>query len=259
MIEYIKCSSNNECVEIIKNAVRNKELIIIFGKCTVDYQGRAASKLTEGERFVIIKQDGAIIIHRPTGYSPVNWQPSTSVIEVVERDDRVVLTAIRNRPREIVWVYFSEIYCIIHGKLVDQGEFVMYMDEHEIRDILYENPELIEKGLRIIEKEKPIGNGYADLFGIDKNNVPVIIEIKRISASRDAVLQLFNYVKIYESKTGVKPRGILVAPNFTSSAIESIHKLGLEYKEINLQLLWKYKKAKEIKHGTILEFLEKKK
>ncbi|MCD6301443.1 MAG: endonuclease NucS [Staphylothermus sp.] len=258
MIEYTKCGSNDQCVEVIKNAIRNKELLIIFGKCTVDYQGRAASKLTEGERFVIIKQDGAIIIHRPTGYSPVNWQPNTSVIEVVERDNKIVITAIRNKPREIVWVYFSEIYGVIHGKLVDLGEFVMYMDENEIRDILYENPELIEKGLRFLEKEKSIGNGYADLFGVDKNNTPVIIEIKRISASREAVLQLFNYVKIYENMTGVKPRGILIAPNFTSSAIESIHKLGLEYKEINLQLLWKYKKAKEAKHGTLLEFFQKK-
>jgi RecB family endonuclease NucS len=117
---------------------------------------------------------------------------------------------------------------------------------------------MIENGLRILEKEKRIGDGYADLFGIDAEGKPVIIEIKRVSATRDAVLQLYNYVLEYYKQTGIKPRGILVAPTITSSAVESARKLSLEWKEINLQKLWKLKKERESRsRGTILDYFRK--
>ncbi|ABN70393.1 protein of unknown function DUF91 [Staphylothermus marinus F1] len=261
MVKLIKTYINptlSEALEIISKAVSSKELTIIVGECSVDYQGRSESRLTLGERVIIIKQDGAFLVHRPTGYSPVNWQPATSIIETRLDKDKLIIMAVRRKPRETIWVYLTRIYTIITGKLVDNGEFIMYMDEHEIRDILYEHPELIEEGLKIIEKEKKIGEGYADLFGIDARNTPVIIEIKRVTATREAMLQLYNYVQTYQKQTGVKPRGILVAPTITSSAIESAYKLGLEWKEINLQKIWKYRKNKNIKHGTLFDFLKNK-
>lgn len=247
---------NNEIiVNELKKAIAMKELIIIIGNCTVDYIGRSESKLTEGDRLVIIKQNGALIIHRPDGYLPVNWQPETSVIEIKNIGDKIVLTAVRNQPREIVNVYFNKIYNYLHYKLIDHGEFVKYLDESTMRDLLFENPDLIEKGLRIIEKEKQIEYGSIDLFGVDKNGKPVIIELKRVTATREAVHQLFNYVKNYMNKTSVKPRGILVAPSFTVSAIETLGKLGLEWREVDLRKLWSLKKEKDVKHESLLRFM----
>jgi RecB family endonuclease NucS len=244
--------------EAIRRAIRNKEVLVIIGFCSVDYQGRSESRLTGGERLIIVKEDGALLVHRPTGYKPVNWQPSTSIIEVKRSNDKLIIMAVRDKPREIVWINLSRINVLFHGKLVDMGEFVMYMDEHEIRDILFENPHMIEDGLRILEKEKRIGDGYADLFGIDAKNRPVIIEIKRVSATRDAVLQLYSYVMEYYRQTSIKPRGILVAPTITSSAVESARKLGLEWKEINLQKLWRLKREKESRsRGTLLDYIRK--
>ncbi len=244
--------------ETIKRAIKNKEVLVIIGTCSVDYQGRSESRLTEGERLIIIKEDGALLVHRPTGYKPVNWQPSTSIIEVKKSNDKLIIMAVRDKPREILWINLLRINMLFHGKLVDRGEFVMYMDEHEIRDILFENPHMIEDGLRILEKEKRIGEGYADLFGIDAKGRPVIIEIKRVSATRDAVLQLYGYIMEYYKQTGTRPRGILVAPTITSSAVESARKLGLEWKEINLQRLWKLKREKESRsRGTILDYFKK--
>jgi len=257
LLEIIRRDNVTEYVEPLKKSIQRKELVIIIGECSVDYTGRSESKLTSGERIVIIKQDGALLIHRPTGYSPVNWQPSTTIIEVREHDNKLVLTAIRDKPREIVNIYFTRIEAIIHGKLVDHGEFVMYMDELDMRDILFEHPELIEEGLRIKEKEKQVNGGSIDLFGYDKNNKPVIIELKRVTAGREAVLQLYNYVKTYTEKTGIRPRGILVAPSFTSSAIEALNRLKLEWKEIDLRRLWSLKKEKEVKHTSLLKYLSR--
>ncbi|MET1159943.1 MAG: endonuclease NucS [Thermoprotei archaeon] len=257
-MEVLRNASLDEYAEFIRKGVMNKQLLVIIGKCSVDYTGRGGSRLTEGERLVIIKQDGALLVHRPTGYKPVNWQPSTSIIEVKNTGDSLVITAIRDKPREIVNIRFTNIDLVVRTKLVDTGEFVMYLDELEVRDILFEHPELIEEGLRFTEKEKSIGSGSADLFGYDKNGRPVIVEIKRVTAGREAVHQLYTYVKTYEEITGIKPRGILVAPSLASSAIEALNKLRLEWKEIDLKKLWKLKREKSFEQESILKYLRDK-
>ncbi|MGC8954452.1 MAG: endonuclease NucS domain-containing protein, partial [Desulfurococcus sp.] len=58
--------------------------------------------------------------------------------------------------------------------------------------------------------------------GVDGNGRPVIVELKGVPASRETVLQLYGYVKSYEAKYGRRPRGILVAPSFSPSAIEAL-------------------------------------
>ncbi len=234
-----------EAEKAIKKGIQNKNVVIIIGRCSIEYEGRSESRLSEGERLVIIKEDGAFIVHRPTGYAPVNWQPNTSAIRVEHAEDTLVVTAIRSSPREIVRVFFSDVKAVVMGKLVDTGEFIMYLDEHEIRDLIYEEPWIVEEGLKIIEKEKKLPVGSIDLFGYDSSGKPVIIEIKRVTASRDAVLQLYKYVESYARNYGVKPRGILVAPSLSQKAIETAEKLGLEYKVVNIQKLWKMKKEKK--------------
>lgn len=253
--------SLEEAYRVLREAVRNKELIVLSAKCYVDYRGRSESRLTGGERLIIVKPDGSLLVHRPEGYKPVNWQPESNIIEVRMEGDELLLKSIRGKPREIVWIYMSNIKLLYTDKLVDTGEFTMYMDEHEIRDILYMYPEIIEEGLRIKYKEYPIGKrGYADLFGIDRHGRPVIIEIKRITASREAVLQLYGYVVEYERITGRRPRGILVAPMFSAKAIEALERMGLERREINLSKLWKLKSKtkpgeKRLKTAKLTDFL----
>lgn len=245
MINVYTNLSVDEYLAKINNALSRGELLIIIGNCTVDYTGRGESKLTDGDRVVIVKNDGAVIIHRPFGYKPVNWQPGSSLIEARRHGDYVVLTAIRDKPREILNVSFRMIYLLIVSKLVDQGEFVMYMSESEIRDILYKNPDLIERGLRVVSKEKDLGMGVVDLIAIDSHENPVLIEIKRTTATKDAVLQLYSYVKRYEELTGRVPRGILVAPSVSAQALDSLSRLKLEFREIDLKKLWKLRKTND--------------
>lgn len=241
----------------LKKAISNRMLTVIIGKCSVDYIGRSESKLTEGERLIIIKQDGSFLVHRPTGHSPINWQPTTSYIDIRLVDHGLEIIAFRRKPREIVKVILSSIDFIAYGKLVDHGDFVMYLDEHEIRDLLFEHPEIIEGGLRFVEREKKLNGDSIDLFGYDHRGKPVIVEIKRVTATREAVRQLYRYVEAYQKLYGTRPRGILAAPQFTTSAIEALDRLGLEKKEINIFKLWSMKKRiiEEGKGRSILEFL----
>ncbi|MEM1643263.1 MAG: endonuclease NucS [Desulfurococcaceae archaeon] len=248
----------NEALKFLKESIDLKRVTVIIAPCTVEYYGRGSSSLSLGERVILIKQDGALLIHRPTGYQPVNWQPATSSIEVKSGRGVIEITAVRNDPREVLVAKLSPPIKVLSCKLIDSAGFTKYLDESEVRDIILEHPEVLEDGLRIVEKEKVVGGLSVDLFGYDKNGNPVLIEVKRVRADREAVLQLFKYVEEYKKSSGVKPRGILVAPERSRGALELLKELGLEFKKVDLRKLWRLK-AEEVEGGSrsILEFSRK--
>lgn len=77
--------------------------------------------------------------------------------------------------------------------------------EHRIRDWLVDNPDFIENGLQVIEKEHylpdPIGsNGFIDILCKDVYNNFVIIEIKRSDpAARQAFTEVFKYAELIQN------------------------------------------------------------
>jgi RecB family endonuclease NucS len=225
----------------LEEAFKRRDFIVFLARCSVYYEGRGASKLGEGDRLIVIKPDGALLVHRPTGYSPVNWQPKSDVLSVEGRDDVVVVRSLRRKPRELLEINVSRVYllALIHG-LKDEAEFIEYLDEKEISDYIAEHPEIIEDGLKILRREKPIEVGYADLVGVDKDGRYVIIEVKRVHAGLDAVRQLNNYVNALKKRNPqARVRGILVAPSISKEALSLLNSLGLEFKQINVQKLFK--------------------
>jgi RecB family endonuclease NucS len=244
-----------EAAAFLKSSINGKLLSIVIGECRVDYEGRAASRLEPGERVVIVKQDGAVLVHGPIGYSPINWQPSTSVIEVYYRDDTgLVIHAVRDKPREYLTITFNRVDLLVSGKLFDPGSFIMYVDEGEMRDVIVSNPSIIEEGLRVLSIEKPVGDGYVDIYAVDKSGRHVVIELKRITATREAALQLYKYVEALARELGERPRGILVAPAFSPTALETLLKLGLEYRYVDLKKIWELLKRRETDKTTLLKF-----
>jgi RecB family endonuclease NucS len=70
---------------------RNSVLIVV-GCCCVEYSGRARSTLGWGERIVIVKPDGSVLVHQRAGREPVNWQPpGTRVRYQTETNDNTPL------------------------------------------------------------------------------------------------------------------------------------------------------------------------
>ena len=64
--------------DLVQEALRKKATITIFDCCKVSYEGRALSELNWGERIILIKPDGAFLIHQEKKVEPVNWQPPKS-------------------------------------------------------------------------------------------------------------------------------------------------------------------------------------
>ncbi len=253
----------DEYVGVLRKAVREHKLVLIMASCSVDYEGRGASTLGEGERVIIIKRDWAFLIHRPDGYSPVNWQPQSSIIDFEVHGGLLIIRAVRKKPREIVTVRASDISLVVVADMSDTAEFIEYVSEHEIRDLIARNPSILGEDLKITNIEKPVEPGFVDLYGIDNRNRIVVIELKRVTATKDAVSQLHRYVIAVRKSLGRQDvRGILVAPSITRSALEYLERLGLEYKQLNLKqlrrMLEEEKKKSDRKPGaSLLEFLKR--
>ena len=220
-----------EAADILEKAFRSRSFVLVIGRCRVHYEGRASSTLGWGERLAIVKQDGSVLVHRPTGYEPVNWQPPKCLVKAMLEDSGgLTIIASRSQPRETVSIEFQEITCTVTGNLEDTGEFALHVTEEQMRQALLVAPDLVEVGLKPLVQEKSLGDaGFTDIYAEDKHGNLVIIEIKRIPASKDALMQLKRYLEAIRKSTDRTLRGIVVAPELRKSAQPLLHSLRLEF------------------------------
>ena len=222
-----------EAEKTAKEAISQHKMFIVVGRCHVDYQGRAGSKLETGERMLIIKEDGSLLVHRSLGYEPVNWQPSGCVFHTRAKEDMLEIHSARHRPEESVKVVFDKIQMISTMSLEDSGEFSLYASEEDMHKAILAEPSLLEEGFRPISYEKKVELGFVDVYGVDKTGRLVVVEVKRKTASREAALQLARYVDAVRLKADREVRGILVAPTISKGVQRLLVTLGLEFKALD--------------------------
>ncbi len=245
--------SLDEAAEVVKDGLAKRRVLLIVGNCWVDYRGRASSKLEPGERVVIIKEDGALLVHRPKGYEPVNWMPGGGVRYHVNKlgelsvnwqpagclfQTRVIgdvlhVRAIRRKPSESVKISFDRVYLVSAMNLVDRGEFSLYASEEDMQKAILLEPSILESGLKPITYEKKVEPGFVDVYGIDSNGKLVVAELKRKTAGRNAALQLAKYVDFVKSVAGREVRGVLAAPRLARGVQRLLATLGLEFKALD--------------------------
>jgi len=220
-----------EAAEKLREGIRSGSLVVLVGLMEVSYEGRASSSLGEGDRLLIIKQDGSVLVHRPTGYEPVNWQPPGSMIDVAVRGNELIIEARRLSPEEILRITVKNVYSLEAYRLEDSAEFAMYATEEEMKRAIILEPSLIEEGFKPIEDERKAGRaGFVDIFGVDSSGNIVVIEIKRRNATSEDVKQLVSYVREIEKELGRRPRMILVAPGVQRSASKMLAAHGVEFR-----------------------------
>ncbi len=206
---------------------------MVAGNCHVHYAGRANSTLEYGERLLIIKSDGSLLVHRPTGYEPVNWQPSGSVFHVEVNGDKLEVNGVRQKPRETVKVDFTEILMASALNLADSGEFLLHASEDDMHRAILLKPQLLEEGFKPISWEKHVEPGFVDIYGEDKDGKLVIVEVKRRVASKENVLQLAKYIEPIKAKTHRPVRAILAAPSLAKDVQRLLVSMGLEFKAVD--------------------------
>ncbi len=222
-----------EAEALIERAFIQRRTLIVAGTCQVKYVGRATSTLELGERILIIKSDGSLLVHRPVGYEPVNWQPAGSVFHTQIRDDKLEVYGIRQKPRESVRVTFENIYMASSLNLSDSGDFLLHASEDDMHRAILLKPELLEEGFKPISWEKKVEPGFVDIYGEDKNGKLVIVEVKRKTASKEAALQLAKYIEPIKAKVNREVRAVLVAPSLAKDVQRLLVTLGLEFKALD--------------------------
>lgn len=237
----------DETVNRLNEAFNEKRAVIIVGRCWVNYHGRASSRLEPGERIVIVKEDGAVLVHRSRGYEPVNWQPPGCILQAYKDGDNLVIKAIKRVPRETIIIFFDRIYFLLTFRLVDEGEFSLYASEEEMQRAILMEPSLIEDGFKPIDYERRVKPGFVDVYGVDRSGRIVVVEIKRRTAGREAVLQLARYVETLRRSLNREVRGILAAPEISKDARHALISLGLDFRKIDPKKCSEILRSKEEK------------
>jgi RecB family endonuclease NucS len=232
-VRLLQKPSVDKALSFAKEAFARAQGLLIIGKCQVDYRGRASSKLESGERIVIFKGDGSVLVHRPTGYEPVNWQPPGCICSASGVGNVLQVKAVRRQPPESVRVSFDSVFLLCVLSLTDVGDFALHASEEDMHKAVLLMPSLIEEGLKPITYEKKVEPGFVDVYGEDKTGRFVVVEIKRKTANRQAVLQLAKYVEAVKGMVNKQVRGILAAPSSGQGVQRLLTSLGLEFKVLD--------------------------
>ncbi len=241
--------SLKDAEKAIKSGISGHRTVVIAGNCTVDYDGRASSKLELGERLVIFKPDGSALVHRPKDYSPVNWQPSGSIFHTKLVKDELVIRVFRRKERESMVISFKDLSMVSVLDLIDTGEFNLYASEKDMQEALLFKPHMLEPGFRPITKEMAVDPGFIDIIGYDAEGRLTVVEIKRVKGNKKAVEQLKKYMDVIDLDEGRVVRAILVAPDIADNAEKLLEKLGYEFKLLTPQ---ECSEVLKLKKGTPL-------
>lgn len=209
----------------------------VVGRCVIEYEGRARSTLPPGDRVVMLKPDGTLLVHTAGKLKPVNWQPPGCVFGAAVENGLLVVTATRARPAETVRIAFESVAAVLACRLDDEAALSLEGSEEELQAALAKVPDVVEPGFTFWNRERDGGRGPMDLYGVDARGQRVVVEVKRRAATVADVEQLRRYVEREKGARGTDVRGILMAPSVSPSAKRYLDDLRLECREIDVAKL----------------------
>ena len=241
-ISTLTLPSAREALELLAPALTPEDdrMVTIVGRCTVEYDGRASSSLGLGDRLVILKPDGSLLVHTDEQRTPVNWQPPGCAhdvtLEAIEDEQhtaehRLHVHSVRRTPTETIDIRFTKLSQVSVFELIDESELRLEGTEEDLRQQILADPETLEKGFTPLATERETPAGAVDIYGKDAAGTPTIVELKRRRVGPDAASQLKRYVTALERDLPVDTivRGVLVAPSLTERAQRLLAEEGLEH------------------------------
>lgn len=219
--------------EFLPSLSLTSRALLLVGRCRVDYEGRASSRLEAGDRVVLVKSDGSLLIHNPTGFKPVNWQPPGCEFQHTWEGPELLLEARRAKPPETVRLRFLSLALLASPRMEADAPLTVSGTEFDIRDTLRKQPSLVEPGFVPWERERITERGPMDLYGEDAKGRRVVVEIKRTRAGLAEATQLWRYVERERAKRGPAVRGLLVAPACSVRALALLSDHGLEFRALD--------------------------
>jgi RecB family endonuclease NucS len=233
----------------IRRGLAQGLLVLVVGNCRVQYEGRAASKLSEGDRLLVIKKDGTFLVHQGTKMNAINYQGPGANVSVElgfdansQKDKtptKLVVTAGRkltNGAKESITVSFTSTQFCCAFPLTDDSKLKLFGTEKELSGLLMQDLNLIEAGLVPLQQESGVRKGNIDILARAKDGSLVAIEVKRRDAGLDAVTQLARYIQDLSKRKEERVRGILCSPHITDNALKMLEEAGLEYYKLSYEI-----------------------
>ncbi|MDG5777229.1 endonuclease NucS [Haloarculaceae archaeon H-GB2-1] len=206
--------------EVVATARERGDLVTVFGRCTVEYEGRASSYLGPGDRHVMLKPDGTVLVHTDEGQQPVNWQPPGCTHDATLANGQLEVRSERTTPEESIVVSFERVQQVSAFAMEDSSELSVSGTEADLKQRILDEPDLVEPGFTPLATERQTPAGAVDVYGEDAEGRVVVVELKRRRVGPDAVGQLDRYVQAVERDLHAESevRGVLVAPSVTDRA-----------------------------------------
>ena len=220
-----------DALDAVAAALDRGDLVALFGRCAVEYDGRASSSLGAGDRHVLLKPDGTVLVHTDEGQKPVNWQPPGCTHEPGVEDGAFVVRSRRETPEEELSIRFSGLRHVAAFDVTDPEDLSLSGTEEDLRERVLDDPSTVESGFTPLATERDTPAGAVDVYGEDAEGRAVVLELKRRRAGLDAVGQLERYVDALRRDLHAdrEVRGILVAPSATERTRELLEEHGLEF------------------------------
>lgn len=245
-----------DAYDISRKAIEERRNLIVVGECAVKYHGRAASKLSSGERIVIVKQDGSFLVHQNKNMAAINYQPPRGNVSCELGDGTLTLRAQRSKPKELLEAIFTKVFFVNAFSLKDDNKISVFGTEKNLSDLLMQDLGVIEKGLKPLKSESVLPKGHIDILAEDTKGRLVVIEVKRRTADLSGVSQLKRYVHEVAKRKDKEVRGILCAPSISPNALAFLEREGFEYVRLDYEVSNPSAKIRglEKKQRTISEF-----
>jgi RecB family endonuclease NucS len=227
----LRTPTHGEALAHVEMAMERGDLVTLFGRCTVDYDGRAESYLGPGDRLVVLKPDGTTLVHTEEGQKPVNWQPPGGSLAAELADGQLRVGSRRTSPSESLEVQFERLVQVSAFDVTDAKELSLAGTEEDLRQRILDDPDLVEAGFTPLATERQTAAGAIDIYGTDADGVTMVVELKRRRVGPDAVGQLRRYVDALhlDLHAEAEVRGVLVAPSVTERARNMLAESGLEF------------------------------
>ncbi len=185
---------------------------LVIARCSVDYAGRLSSTLASATRLLIVKADGAVLVHSDAGGNkPLNWMTAPCLLIEEEGVWRV-----SNQAGETMTIRIEEVFADTRHDLgVDPG-LVKDGVERDLQLLLADQCHVLGDGWTLVSREYQTDIGPVDLLCRDHEGAYVAVEIKR-RGEIDGVEQLKRYLERLERSLG-PVTGVLAAQEFKPQA-----------------------------------------
>ena len=209
---------------------------LIVARCEVTYSGRLNAFLPESTRLLMVKEDGAVLVHADAGgYKPLNWMTPPTVIE--DTGDLVVVRKRAGKTEDRLEIKLIEVLSDVTHDMGEAAGLEKDGVERDLQLLLADDPTHIAEGLRLVKREWPTDVGPVDLMCRNEDDGWVAVEIKRVGTI-DAVEQLTRYLdRLREDPAMSGCQGVLAAQQIKPQARVLAESRGLRCVEVDLAVL----------------------